>query len=371
MDEPSLLLRFTLVLAVIGLAWVSWRLVERPARRDKTVSRNKVFALSGTALAGAAAFGVWTSRLDLDSEYLLARAMVDAPAPIYGWDADERLTVKYRLALETSTPDAIVLGSSRVMLVGQRTYPRRILNLAVSGASLEDLIAIAYLAIPRVNPRAVLLGADPWLFNADAGQGRWITLREEVRAASAALTAPQSEDSSDLQGFSRTPLLPTGVGARVYRAINRHRVRALDDAPEMRAKVRRDGSRVYSLSALQRTPAEVEAMAPSAVKYSMAPFTYSDSARALFERLVERLALSRKVTLVLTPYHPAAYRRMSGPDGVLTGIEEGFLAIARRRGVAVVGSYDPSRVGCTADEFIDGMHPTDNCMKKVLVTGRR
>ncbi len=35
-------------------------------------------------------------------------------------------------------------------------------------------------------------------------------------------------------------------------------------------------------------------------------------------------------------------------------------------GVQLIGSYDPTKVGCSSEDFLDGMHPKDKCMEKVF-----
>jgi hypothetical protein len=73
-----------------------------------------------------------------------------------------------------------------------------------------------------------------------------------------------------------------------------------------------------------------------------------------------------RVSLVLSPYHPKAYRAMQQKNLAHLQIEQIFRDIAIRTGVQIVGSYNPTQVGCNEMEFYDGMHPKGSCMKKVL-----
>jgi len=72
---------------------------------------------------------------------------------------------------------------------------------------------------------------------------------------------------------------------------------------------------------------------------------------------------------VLSPYHPDLYARMIEKKPIVAEIEDGFRALAEQQGILVLGSYDPSRVGCVAADFHDGMHPDETCMHKVFSYG--
>ena len=97
----------------------------------------------------------------------------------------------------------------------------------------------------------------------------------------------------------------------------------------------------------------------------MASYTPSAARRGLSEKLIRSLE-GYQVRLVLSPYHPALYARMMAERPEFAEIENSFRALANRWGIAVLGSYDPDRVGCVAADFFDGMHPNKICMHKVF-----
>ena len=86
---------------------------------------------------------------------------------------DER-AIKKNLAInhQEHQPDCIVIGSSHVMLVGS-SRPQKsltglcntILNLSVSGAGLEDQLALTHLALLKESrPQKLILEIAPWTF---------------------------------------------------------------------------------------------------------------------------------------------------------------------------------------------------------------
>ena len=78
--------------------------------------------------------------------------------------------------------DVIVLGSSRSMQIGKQLFDGfDFFNNAVSGGSLEDHLAIyAMYRQHDLLPGTVILGLDPWIFNANNGQTRWHSIAPEL-----------------------------------------------------------------------------------------------------------------------------------------------------------------------------------------------
>ena len=92
---------------------------------------------------------------------------------------DERIFTKERIIYENNNPQVLVVGSSRIMQLGENELKKNTLNLSVSGASIEDNIAIIEMALEKFNPEIIYLGADPWLFNVNNNQNRWKSLKSE------------------------------------------------------------------------------------------------------------------------------------------------------------------------------------------------
>jgi hypothetical protein len=74
------------------------------------------------------------------------------------------------------------------------------------------------------------------------------------------------------------------------------------------------------------------------------------------------------VTIAITPFHPAYYRRTAGsPYGKsLAAMEESVRAVAAANGSSVAGSLDPDKVGCKEASFRDFIHPDAVCLKTVF-----
>lgn len=282
---------------------------------------------------------------------------------IYSSNINERIFIKSRVAHENLNPKAIVFGSSRIMQASSEGVGLDLLNLSVSGASLEDLIAIWELSSRKFHPEYVFVGADPWIFNANSGQSRWKSLQVEYNSALAKLgliseIAPSvSASSSKLDS----------VAVKFYKSINQSDVRADDDSPSLFDKIRRDGSRVYNVNFANKSVAEIERGAPSYVHYGMSSYQHSNESRVILERFLRELAQNnRKVVLVLSPYHPLTYQLIQQEARDIIENESIFREIASSHDIKLIGSYNPEEVGCLVGEFYDGMHPKDECIRKVF-----
>jgi len=79
--------------------------------------------------------------------------------------------------------EIIAIGSSTTMQLRKGFVAEdknNFFNHSVNGASLEDYIAIvgAYESLHGYLPSTIILGVDPWVFNKNSGQGRWVGLKK-------------------------------------------------------------------------------------------------------------------------------------------------------------------------------------------------
>jgi len=74
------------------------------------------------------------------------------------------------------------------------------------------------------------------------------------------------------------------------------------------------------------------------------------------------------VTIAITSFHPAFYRRAAGSPfrKSLDAMEESVRAVAAANGSSINGSFDPDKVGCKESNFRDFIHPDAVCLKTVF-----
>ncbi len=357
----SSLVKLALVLFVFVISLLSWHFVEKPFRSNSRITRRLVtiFAVStGTFLLFV---GTVSSQVNIDIEKRMAEILSVSKA-IYSTNIDERVFIESRIDVEDVNPETITIGSSRVMQIGNHNNAGSNLNLAVSGASVEDILAISYLATNKYKPARIYVSADPWLFNSNSGQSRWKALSHAYEEELGILgLGVRINEPAVKNSIPFNQLL-----SKIYNEVNVNRIATPDDNPELVDKIRKDGSRVYNIEYANRSSSTIELEALDVLNYAMLNYKYSESSRGQLESLLRNLKGDYRVYLILSPYHPKAYTAMQQKNLVYLQIEQMFRDIAIRTGVQIVGSYDPTQIGCNEMEFYDGMHPKGSCLKKVL-----
>jgi hypothetical protein len=115
-------------------------------------------------------------------EIKIAKYLSEGYNVTYVQNIDERILQKRIIQNLRSSPTIVILGSSRVMLIGRDYYGNGCFNNGVSGASVEDIISIYQLYIDNNRIESIgkiVIGIDPWLFNKNNGQNRWESLSNE------------------------------------------------------------------------------------------------------------------------------------------------------------------------------------------------
>ncbi|CAN1499602.1 hypothetical protein MCEZE4_00457 [Burkholderiaceae bacterium] len=128
------------------------------------------------------------------------------------------------------------------MQLQNNQFINNLLNLGVSGASVEDDISIAYMAAKKFQPTTFFIGVDPWLFNLNSGQNRWTTIEQEYIDAMSLLNKSVPKNNNTLVPQSNS-MFEAFVG-KVYEFSNSQAFEAHNDTPALRAKIRKDGSRI-------------------------------------------------------------------------------------------------------------------------------
>lgn len=288
---------------------------------------------------------------------------------VYFPSLDERKFVQNRIRCEPSNPDVIVLGSSRINQISSEILHTNLINLFVSGASLEDDIAIEFLASKKFQNKTIMIGLDPWLFNSKSSQNRWKSLEREYLDAlvdfdqAGSDLTPASKKKTRKKKDSKSLFKKA---RSLYQFLSKSKIHATNDLPETRYKIRRDGSLVFPIATVSRTQKEIERGFAGLLNYSMKSYQFSNETKKVFERFIKKMKRNSRVIFVLSPYHPGLYEKMKNERPVFLETEQEFRDLAKKNKVEIIGSYDPRKMDCDENDFYDGMHPKASCMTKVL-----
>jgi hypothetical protein len=312
-------------------------------------------------------------------EYAMAKGLADNNAVAIPGNYDERKFQKYRIELETHyQPAVLVVGSSRVMQISIKTYPEKVFNLGVSGATIEDDIALVFMSLKKFPVKKVILGIDPWVLSGSSGQDRWLTLDKEFYEAEAILLPGRQAPRTlfDKQWEKWAQLLNLDYTSESFKKLKQLSRLVGDQAPVETSdndtplqkvdKIRKDGSRVYRLNYAARTQQEVDNDIDLWVHYTLEGFKYSEANMHLLSVYIDYLLQHHyEVEIFLPPYHPDAYAKIKVGTPEVLMVEENLRKLAKEKHINFVGSYDPNVTHCTRYEFFDGAHPREECIQKI------
>lgn len=293
--------------------------------------------------------------------------------------------IKKALARHAASFDCVVIGSSHVMALSSRSHPpaleglcRRTLNLGVSGASLEDHFALAYMVQLSGGGRRMILGMAPWTLAFGKDQ-RWSTYAGEYRTARQAVLegAGAGEDVGEAIGrrianlftleytlrslqvaMAKMSSRPPGPVTSIATPIDDFRG---GEQPALRP----DGSLIYSTRGLAEMGGHSVPL--GGVTYKTGGGLNQKHAVDAYRSFIRWLkANGSEPILLLTPYHQNVLKAPQSPNAIAIRDTEPLLReMARAEGIRVIGSYDPAVAGCEASDFIDFMHANSNCLAKL------
>ena len=299
------------------------------------------------------------------TEARLAKLLVNNNA-VYSTKMDERKFIKNRIIHENLKPKVLVIGSSRIMQISNDNFNKQILNLGVSGASVEDHIAITLMALEKFNVDTILLGADPWLFDYFTNSLAWKSISEEYKNSLKSIQF-KSKDYNIIENKNDREIyfFHERFLEKLYGFMN---IRKLD--LELKGSqinnltkdvILRDGKRLYASKKIE------EKIKASVIEYSMYQYKFSDEYYEIYKSFIEHLTNvhNKEVVLVLPPYYLPSYKLTTQEKPFYLDLESKFKELSKATNIKIIGSYDASSVPCDDNEFYDEMHPKDSCMKKI------
>lgn len=282
-------------------------------------------------------------------------------------DIDERLFKKKYVELyHDKNIDYLILGSSRLMTVSSEAVNgMKVLNLAISGAKIEDLVAIYQASIDNnIHADNVIIGVDPLFFNSNYGGDWWKTIAEYYY---------EFTNTSYDGGYQqiRNRLFSIDYFRKAITAIQ-ERPQEINEIRFSKNYIhdgftrRHDGSIYYPKSYRKRGGEEIDEIAKIKDDGEYDFDTLSLTAIHLFELLIKSIqSQNSKVTIICCPYHPIFYQRITQRK-CIQGTYTYLQNIAKKRKITIVGNYNPQKVGFNRKDFYDEAHPQKESLDNLI-----
>jgi hypothetical protein len=278
------------------------------------------------------------------------------------------------------SPEVLVLGSSRTLGVGQKSFQgQSFFNASVTNCTFQDMLAFLKLFTEKPTkqlPQTIVICADQWLFGNSFTEKQWLVNRKE------AIEMAKIVGFSDWKKFQSkweldkewiTELFSVRYMVRSISSFGKvEQFKICESINNKRMMFLPDGSRLISES-ITHFPEQEAAV--KAKNY----FLSSNDERfvalnqfqcQLFEAMISYLAAdkSRNVVIYIPSYHPEIYdmiRKSEETSGTLK-TETFILGLANYHHIKVIGATNPGDMQLKASDFYDAVHLKPEVLNKII-----
>jgi hypothetical protein len=289
---------------------------------------------------------------------------------------DERVLQKELVSKLNDIPQILVFGSSRTMLINSEHFPKQSLfNNSVSGASLEDLIALYQIYKDHnLTPKKIILGIDPWLLNENNGQSRWKSIEYFYNRYY------QEDESKPTSNFMHKygQLYSLSYFQASIKAIPKlfsgssKPLETLTKQNKSNTKLI-DGSLVYGESYRNATQEDINTKIRDYINgkiYSIEDFeSISNTIWSDFQNFIKDLKDENiSIEFFLCPYAPVVFDEVTKHYSNVMKTQDLILNFAKENKIKVYGSFSPYDLDFDETYFYDGMHCTEKGIENILRT---
>ncbi len=287
--------------------------------------------------------------------------------------------------------DVIAFGSSRVRYIRGDLFPGKSFhNNAVNAASLEDFITQYHLYRKRgLVPERLVLALDHWILDKDNGYTNWLTLRSDYFDAAEQMKLPFPHGADLNAGMSDDVILfyqrpeflkwREALSPAYFQASWKRLISGNFSLTREKRVLPTQETEAYTLYVINEDGSFADQKHPSSVEDVRNLVDTVDDGVSPLKEINEQLAknLERfldvlkedgvEVLLVLVPTHPRTYVKWTKNDnkGLIKG-EAFFRDLAKRKGLPIVGSYNPANIPADESEFRDWVHPYRPVLERII-----
>lgn len=291
---------------------------------------------------------------------------------------DEMALKKLFIKSAENKPKVVVLGSSRSMEINSKLLGVPLHNYSVSGGRMEKLISLWWVS-RKDNPgiQKYIICVDDWTF-VDKPKEPYVN-DEDFDNAYSFLMGKGNNRSYSL-GLSKYGQLVSWeyflASKRLWRDTRDSGLKVeateawISETPILRYDgSRHNGTKINSVSAKELDQKVKKHITSSLPNWLGRKEKINDSRRQLFERWIDcMISENKQIVFWLPPYHPSVYNAILESDDykIVLDSERYLREYAASKGIKVLGSYNPSLLGITQNDFFDGMHMKEGSMDNLL-----
>lgn len=326
-------------------------------------------------------------RTDLAGPIQFANTLVKAEHGLW-WpeNSNDDRAFKKELSKHSSDSECVVIGSSHVMQAGSARKTKAltnlcssIINLGVTGASIEDHFTLAFLSLKNGTPKKIVFGVAPWTLAFGKTQG-WFYYAENYQEATQEIhgkpsTSTKREDSalqSKLRNLFSLEYTIRSVRKMVQNLSPGSNHSDITAAPKLdetiggtHPAILRDGSLLYSAEYIAKAKADTIPLGGTLYETD-GNLNEANAIKSYKSLLTWVKNKGVEPILLMTPYHQNVWKAPASLNArALVATEPIVRAMGKELGIRVIGTYNPNAAGCLESEFFDFMHPKSDCLVRL------
>ncbi|OHD96939.1 MAG: hypothetical protein A3E21_04835 [Sulfurimonas sp. RIFCSPHIGHO2_12_FULL_36_9] len=347
-----------------------------------------IFSVLGVGFAGAVNFVVDPGYIYLKKNFNnnvdeYAKKLFTSEKGLIATGWNERV-VKSAMAKYAGNFDCVILGSSHIIQISQVRHTGNIqqvcpklLNLGVSGASLEDLIVFTDIIFENDSkPKKVFIDIAPWTlkFGMDKryqiNQFHYDNLVNILNDKTKKLNYFDYKASLIKNIFNLEYFINSLKELKTAFKISKIKYpktdfQYVDGYIEAINLV--DGSYLYDSKTIVKYKEEIQNIKAGGGDYKIDGKIYDKDAVELFTSMLDLYQSKEiEVNFILTPYHPNVFKAgLTKPVEHIHEIEKLAHQISNDYKIKIYGSFFPDNLGCKNEEFFDFMHASGDCLNKI------
>ena len=296
---------------------------------------------------------------------------------------EKRVILKYYIKGLTKSPDAVVFGSSRAMMIDSSFFSNHnifVLNCGVNSATLEDEMALYDMFVKRGwYPKQVILGIDPYYFNDNNPQKLYGPIREYYydMCNRIGVQIPHDNELNMKYGlykdlfnpyyFQKSLLYWLGTG-------NNHSYTVTSNINNDKATLLSNGCITYSKEQREWSQTQSDEFARSYLSDEVVYYKnfkrISTSISDKLEKFIDYLkSKGVEVYILYEPYHPICYKEFISDPQYKTAVttENYCRQVAVKKQIHFFGALNPAILGLKNSDFYDGAHLKEEALRKILI----
>ena len=277
-------------------------------------------------------------------------------------NCDERMLKKYLIEANKGKHfDYVFFGSSRCMTISTETTGQNLFNLGVSGATIQDFIALYQLCIDNdITFEHAVISIDPGLLNDKNADVRWKTLESSYNKFNGKNeTTNKNIDLTKVKTLFSVSYFQSAYKGAIKSLISGNAIRNdLEIASTYENRLQTnfpDGTITYGEVYRDASQSSIDKKASNPLRQEFVSYDkLSQTYRKLFEGFLDNLHCET-ISFITFAYMEGYYNRLMQVPGIVE--QTNYLNdLAKKKRYSNFGSYNPKEENALNTDFYDELH---------------